>query len=326
MKQNFRRLMLAFAAALLLPGAGHAEIPGGAITLMVPYSPGGLSDVLARAVAPSLGKALGRNVIVENLTGASGSIAATKVLSTPTGQQIFVASGTEAILAPLTLKAVKYGPADFQLLGLVSQIPLAVFVRNELPVHSVDELVQYSRKAGSSELSYGSVGPGSLFHLAGDSLAQTAGIKATHVPYRGGMPMLQDLMAGHIDFGFAPADATLSKLAVSGKMRALAIATTTRSPAFPGIPTFSESKSVPGFSVPPVWVGLMVPTSTPEATVLQLQKAVQEAMASPEVLKAVEQAGGAVPPAMTLAQSSAFLRDQATQLAALLKAAKLEPN
>lgn len=327
MKRNFRRLVLALAAACLLPCAAQAQVAAGTVSIVVPYPPGGVSDLLARAVAPAMGRLLSRTVVIENVTGASGSIAASKVLGAPAnGTLLFMGSPTEVVLAPLTLKAVKYSAADFRLLDLVNTGDLALYVRGDLPVHSLDELLAHARKPGAKELTYGSTGPGSLYHLAGDSLREAAGLAAVHIPYRGGMPLLQDLMGGSVDMTVMPADGTIAKMAESGKMRAIALAAPARSPRFPGVPTFAESKGLPKFTTPPVWVGLLVPVGTPEPVAVQLHKALQEAMALPEVRQAVEAAGGTVPAPMTLAQSAAFLRQETSKLGALAKAAKLEPN
>lgn len=331
MTLQLTRLQLVLATTCLLPAlspTAQAQAPSGsAVSIVVPYPAGGMSDVLARAIAPRLGKQLGRTVIIENVTGASGSIAAAKVLNAPVnGNLLFMGSSTEVVLAPLTIKAVKYKASDFRLLGLVSSGPLALYVRGDLPVNSVDELLAYAKRPGAKELSYGSIGPGSLFHLAGDSLRAAAGIGAVHVPYRGGMPLFQDLMGGSVDMAVIPADGLIAKLVESGKIKALAVASPMRSPRLPNVPTFAESRALPRFVAPPVWIGVLAPAATPEPVVAQLHKALNDTLAMPEVRQALDAAGGTQAPPMTLAQSSAFLQSETAKLGALAKAAKLEPN
>lgn len=332
-KRSFVRMagaactLAATATLALLPGTAFAQVAAGTVTIVVPYPAGGVSDLLARAVAPAMGKLLSRTVVIENVTGASGSIAAAKVLAAPAnGTMLFMGSPTEVVLAPMTIKAVKYTAADFRLLDLVNTSSLALYVRGDLPVNSVDELLAYARKPGAKELSYGSTGPGSLYHLAGDSLREAAGLNAVHIPYRGGMPLLQDLMGGSVDMTVMPADGTIAKMVDSGKMRAIAVAAPARSPRFPNVPTFAESKGLPKFGTPQAWVGLLVPAATPEPVAAQLHKALADAMAQPEVRHAVEAAGGTVPAPMSLAQANSFLRQDSAKLEALAKAAKLEPN
>ncbi|HSV53916.1 MAG TPA: tripartite tricarboxylate transporter substrate binding protein [Burkholderiaceae bacterium] len=326
-KKTFLRATLALAAACAAPAFAQTPATGTPISIVVPYPAGGISDIFARALAPTLGKILGRNVVVENITGASGSIAASKVLNAPpNGNLLFMGSPTEVVLAPVTLKAVKYQASDFRLLGLVTQAPLALYVRGDLPVNSVDELLAYARKPGAKELSYGSTGPGSLYHLAGEGLREAAGLHAVHIPYRGGMPLLQDLMGSSVDMTLLPADGTIAKMAEGGKMKAIAVAAPARSPRFPNVQTFAESKALPQFTAQGVWGGVMVPAAMPEALVVQLHKALSETLASPEVRQALDAAGGAMPPIMSLAQAAAFYQTESTKLIAAAKAAKLEPN
>lgn len=331
MKNTFTRLLLALASTCLLSvvaPVAHAQMaPGTVVSIIVPYPAGGLSDLLARAIAPTLSKLLSRTVVIENITGASGSIAAAKVLNAPAnGSMLFLGSPTEAVLAPLTLRTVKYQASDFRLISMMNTAPLALYVRGDLPVSNVDELLALAKQSTAKDLSYGSTGPGSLYHLAGDSFRAAAGINAVHIPYRGGMPLLQDLMGNNVDMTLMPVDGTIAKMVESGKMKAIAVAAPARSVRFPNVPTFSESKSMPRFTTPPVWGGVMVSSATPESVVAQLFKALSDTLAVPEVRQAIEAAGGGLPAPMTLGQMSDFYQGESVKLTALAKAAKLEPN
>ena len=325
MKKTIWTLALAAGFA----GTALAQMPASQpMTFVVPYPPGGVSDIMARALAPAMGKVLGRTIVADNLPGASGSIAAKKVLDAPAnGNLLFMGSPTEAVLAPATLKAVKYQPMDFRLLAVVYQAPLALYVRGDLPAHSVDELLAYARKPDTKPLSYGSTGPGSLFHLAGEGLREASGLDLAHIAYRGGAPLMQDVMGGNVDMTLLPADGNIAKRVEGGRMRAIAIAAPARVAAFPNVPTFAESKSLPRFTAQGVWAGVMVPAATPEPVVVQLHKALGEALAMPDVRQALEAAGGTSLPAFqTLDQAKAFYQGEIGKLTAAAKLAKLEPN
>ena len=179
----------AFAQATVQP------FPSKVITIYVPYSAGGISDQQARTIAPHLSKALGQPVVIENLTGANGSIAAQKMLSSPVdGHSMMVVSPNETILAPLTITGLKYQAEDFRLLANGIAAPTALLARPTLDVNNLNELLAY---AVAKELRYGSVGLGSMPHLTAEDFRQRTGARLLHVPYRGGAPMIQDMMAGH---------------------------------------------------------------------------------------------------------------------------------
>ena len=323
---SIRGLLAVWAITVAAPVAAQAPAAT-PLSIIVPYPAGGVSDVLARAIAPTLGRILGRTTIVENLPGASGSIAANRLLAAPAnGSTLFIGSPTEVVLAPVTLKTVKYQASDFRLLGLLTEGPLAVYVRSSLPVASIDELMTHSRQNADKPLSYGSTGIGSIYHLATEELKTASGLNAVHIPYRGGSALLQDLMGGNVDMAMFPAVGAMSKLVESGRMKAIAVAAPVRSARFPSVATFAESKSLPRFSTQNVWAGVLVPATTPEALVVQLHKALAETLATPEVRQAVEAAGDSLPAPLSLAQAAAFYQGEAGKLIAAAKLAKLEPN
>src|SRR3989344_2502326 len=175
---NRRSLLLALPL-LSLSLTGLAQTPSDILTLYVPYPPGGPSGVFARTLTPGLSRPF---------------------------------PPTELGRAPATLKAVKYKPSDFRLVTLISKPPLGVYVRCDLPANSIDELVAYAKSNKERPLNYGSVGIGSVYHLAGDALVKGMGVDMTHVPYRGATPLLQDLMGGQLDLAFFPVDGNLAKM------------------------------------------------------------------------------------------------------------------
>lgn len=297
-------------------------------TFYVPFPAGGSSDVFARTLTPGLARQLQRTVVVENLAGASGSIAANKVLARgPAGDALFLGSPSETILAPATLKAVKYKPSDLRLVYLISKPSLGVYVRGDLPVNSIDELVAYARAQKDKPVTYGSVGVGSVYHLAGNAFMQAVGAPMTHVPYRGGAPLLQDLMGSQLDMALFPADGHLAKMAAGGKMRVIGMTGTARSPLFPQAGTFAESKTLPGFSTVDVWGGVFMPRVTPESLVQAVHRAAVAAMAEPDTRRAMELAAG-VPlmPTMDLAQLAQFYATETQRFQEATQRAQLEPN
>lgn len=323
-----RRTLL--AAALATATAARAQTPAlpQTLTLMVPFPPGGASDGFARALAPRLARELGCTVIVDNLAGASGSLAANKVLGrAAAGDMLFVASPTELILAPATLQAVRYKPEDFRNLGIISRPPLALYVRADIPAGNVDELVAWSRAHPDKPLTYGSVGVGSIYHLAGEAFAEAAGVETSHVPYKGGAPMLQDLLGGHVDMALFPADGHMAKRIAGSKVKTLAVTGAARTPAFPSVPTFAESKGLAKFSTVDVWGGFFVPTATPAALTPALYRGVQAAMADAETQQQMQAlAGVPLMPAMTLAQAASFYEAEITRYRQAVAKAKLQPS
>lgn len=181
----------AVLASLLMTGIALAAdpYPNKPVNLVVPYPAGGLSDVLARMVNQPLSKQLHQPVIVENLGGASGAIAAQKVLAAPSdGYQIFQGSPNELILGPLSNAAVKFKSEDFRMIHMLGTSSLAVYTRPDFPASNMDELVDYARKAAAAgkPMTYASVGNGSMYHLLGEQLSKITGVPMLHVPYKGG--------------------------------------------------------------------------------------------------------------------------------------------
>ena len=323
-----RRSLLLSLSLLAASTALHAQTSTEAMTIYVPFPVGGSSDVFARTLAPTLSKQLQRTLIVENLAGASGSIAANKVLSRGgSGDALFLASPTETILAPATMKMAKYKPADFRMVGLISRVPLGVYVRADLPVQSIDELVTYAKSRKDTPLSYGSVGIGSVYHLAGTAFMQAVGAPMTHIPYKGGAPLLQDLMGGQLDMALFPADGHLAKMTANGKMRVIGITSPSRSPLFPNAGTFAESKTLPKFGTVDVWGGLFVSKATPEATVQALHRAFQATIEDPETKKAMDTAtGGMLASPMSLDQLARFYSTESQRFENAVKQANIELN
>lgn len=324
-----RRRFLAATASLAGAGglAPALAQQGNTLNFVVPFSAGGISDLFARVMSPEMGKALNKTVVIDNVTGASGSIAARKVLGRgAAGDTVFMGSPTDLITAPATIKAANYKSTDFTLVSLITRTPLAVFVRADLPVKTVDELITLARSQPGKPLSYGSVGVGSIFHLAGELFAQAGGMKLTHVPYRGGAPLLQDLASSQIDMVLFSASGDMAKNVAGGRMRALAVAGTKQAPAFAGLSTFADSRLLPNWSTIDVWAGVLAPAATPSAVLSALHAACASALADPPTHKAiVDASGGPLSPPMTLAQLEEFYSKEIARYTTAIKQVNLSP-
>ena len=328
MKKPMPRL-LTLIAGLVLAGTALAQsFPSKPVTLMVPYPAGGLSDVIARTLNTALSKQLGQAVIVENLGGASGGIAAQKVLNSPAeGYMIFQGSPNELVLAPLSNAAIKYKSEDFRLVQMISINPLAMFARKDLPANNGDELVAYARKTAASgkPMTYASVGPGSMYHLLGEHMSKLTGIEMTHVPYKGAAPAQQDLMSGAVDIFMTPYGKGPVQLAEDGKLKVVAALSQERQELIKKHPTLNESTALKGF-VFDTWSGYFVHKDTPEAVVQILHKALSEVANDPAIRSALEAQAMTVPRPQPLAALSKVYGDNTSRYRAIAKAMNLQPH
>ena len=216
---------------------------------MVPYPAGGPSDAIARIFNVPLGKELGQQVLVENLGGVSGALAAQKVLAAPAdGYYLFQGSPNEVILSPLANAAVKLKAEDFRLVHPVTDAVMVFVTRKDLPANNVDELIALARKSADKPLTYGSVGIGSLYHLILEDVQQRTGIKLAHVPYKGNAPLLQDIGGGQVDFAVLVYSAGMGALADQGRLKVIGQLGAQRSELLKNVPTVSEGKELKNFS------------------------------------------------------------------------------
>jgi len=331
LKTATRRSLLArgvaLAAGTLLAGAAFAQ--NKPITLLVPYPAGGLSDVIARMVEKPFAKAAGQMVIVDNLGGAAGSIAAQKVLNSPAdGQIVYQGSPNELVLAPMAMQSVKYKSEDWRMVQMIGSFPMAVLARKGLPANNVDELVALAKKsaAAGKPLTYASVGVGSFYHVVGAHFAHTIGAEMTHVPYKGFAPAQQDLAGNLVDVAFFVVDSRLPGFVDQGMFKVLATMAQPGKPEAKFLekyPSINESKSVKDFAFD-TWTGYFVRKDTPESVVAALNKNLATAMNDPEARKKLEDLGGRVPPMLSVADAQKEYERQTARFRAIAKGIKLE--
>lgn len=297
-----RRTILASSAAFLLKSSGNVfaqTFPSKAITLVVPFAPGGTTDILARIIGQLLSAELGFPVIIENKGGAGGNIGAAAVAqATADGHTLLMGyNGTNAI-NPSLYPTIPWNPAtSFDAIGMVARVNNAVVVHPSLPVHSYADLVAYA-KANPGKLTYGSAGAGSIFHLGGVLFELSTGTKLTHLAYRGAAPALNDLVGGHIQLMFTTIPTALS-LIKGGKIRAIGVTGEQRSPLFPDLPTAKES----GLTelVIDSWFGVFAPAKLPVAVRTKLETVLASVLRS-EIIKQKFEEQGAVPTPLTGAE------------------------
>ena len=302
--------------------------PAKPVTLMVPYPAGGVSDVIARTLNTTLAKHLGQPVIVENLGGASGGIAAQKVLNSPAdGYMIFQGSPNELILAPMANAAIKYKPEDFRLVQMITINPLVMFARKDFPADNPAQFLAVAKQAAADKkpLTYASVGPGSMYHLLGEHMSKMTGIPMTHVPYKGGAPANQDLIGGQVDIFITVYGKSYQQLADSGKIKILAMLNNERVEGVKQYPAISESKQLKNFTHN-IWTGFFVKKDTPEPIVQALHKAVTETLGDPAVRAGLDTNSQQVPRALSLQEASKAYAEGTAQFRAIAKSINLQPQ
>lgn len=321
-----RRTVLTACAAL----AGMAVWPSAAanrpVNLVVTFPAGGPSDAIARVLNGPLGRKLGQTVVVENISGAGGTLAAQRVLRAPAdGHSILQGTPNETILAPLVMAEARVRAEDFRLVHPVAEGVLVVATRADLGVRSVDELVALARRSTARPLSYGSVGIGSLNHFIVEDMQRRTGVELLHVPYRGNAPLVSDLAGGQVDFAVLVYSAALGGMAEQGRLHVIGQLGAQRSELLRNVPAVAEGESLPGFSFR-TWTGFMVPRATPEPLVQRLHAATGGILQDPAVrAQLAAQTQHAAAP-MTLAEASAFFEAETARYRALARTIGLQPQ
>ena len=282
----------ALTGLLLTADAALAQTPDWPtrpITIIAPYPPGASTDFIARLIRDPLAEQLGQTVVVENRPGAGGTTGAAQVAhSAPDGYTLLVTVNAPVTMNSFMQKNFPYDPMKaFTLVIKVADVVMTLAVNAKLPVTTVQELIDYAKKNPEQKMSFGSAGIGSAHHIAGELLKQKTGLNMVHVPYRGGGPAIQDLVAGHIPISFGTTPAVLPQVQ-GGTIRVLGLAEEKRSPDLPGVPTIAET--VPGV-VTYTWVGVFAAAGTPKPIVDRINGIIAEAIKKPDFIAKLKTQG-----------------------------------
>jgi tripartite-type tricarboxylate transporter receptor subunit TctC len=319
-----RVLSLVFLALCALAGPASAQsFPAKPVTIVVPFPPGPALDLVARLVAAKLADALGVTVVVENRTGANGTLGSNAVArAAPDGHTLLFATASTHVTAVHLMKNLPYDPVkDFAPIVAAVEPVTCLIVNGALPVNSVADLVAYV-KARPGELGYGSSGVGSVFHLMGELFNQSAGVKINHVPYRGVAPALQDVVAGHIPMAFLAISNALA-VADTKAIKILAVLEPARFPRRNDIPSMSEA--IPAFKKPSSWFGVFGPAGLPAPVAARLNAEIVKALNAPDVKAKLDENGMAVIGG-TPEDFRALIADGIVRYGAIIKAAGVQPE
>jgi len=326
LKLNRRQILISSAAAstsLLWPQANaQSAWPGKPLRLVVPFAPGGSSEIVARAIAGEMAKTIGQNVFVENKPGAAGNIAMQEVASSTDDHTLILGHiGTLAVNPYIFPKLSYDANRDFVPITLISKVPSLYVVHPDLPVKNLKEFVAYA-KARPGQLNYGSAGNGSAGHLAFEYLKMVSETFMVHVPYRGTGPMLTDLMAGRLQAASVGAPALLSFIK-AGKLRCIATGTTQRLPQLPDVPTVAE-QGFKGFEMTQ-WYGLLAPRKWPAANIAKLEaEAIKAAQGSVVKDKLSQETALAV--GNTGKEFEAFIKAEQARWKPVIQRAQIKPD
>ena len=307
---------IALAAATLSLGAAAQAYPTKPITIVVPFSAGGTTDILARLVGQYLTTELGQPVVVDNKAGAGGNIGGALAAKAPAdGYTLFMGTvGTHAINAALYKKMPFDHVKDFAPLSRVANVPNLLVAHPSQPFKTVPEMIAYA-KANPGKINFGSPGNGASPHLSGELFKSMAKVELTHIPYKGSAPAVSDLLGNQIAIMFDNMPSVIPHVR-SGKLRAIAISTAKRSPELPDVPTIAEA-GVPGYEAVS-WFGLFAPAATPKPVLDKLSAALSKVLANPEVQKKISAQGGETVNE-TPAQFAAFIRSETTKWGKVVK-------
>ena len=303
--------------ALFASAPVFAQYPAKPIRLVVGFAPGGAADAVSRAISDPLSRILGQSIIIDNRPGNGSSLAAELVAKAPAdGYTMLIASPSSQSVNPAINRNLGYVPErDFAPVTKVTSSPLVVAVHPSLPVHSIPELIAYAKKM-PGKLNYGSSGNGSAPHLGAVLFSRVAGVEMVHVPYKGGGPAVQALLAGDIQLSFATPPSVLP-LVQAGRLRGLAVTTRAASPSVPGLPGMAEA-GLPGYDLT-FWYGFFVPAGTPPEAIRKLYAATTQVLQRADLKQLLAKEGTDVAGSKSPGEFAAFLREDAKLWQQLVK-------
>jgi tripartite-type tricarboxylate transporter receptor subunit TctC len=316
-----KALLAGFALAGGLIATAFAAYPDRPVTIIVPFPPGGSTDMVARAIAPKLQEKLGQPFVIENRAGATGAIGATAVKNAaPDGYTIMVASIGVFAVNPFIQKQLQYDPVkDLDPITVAVRAPNVLVTRAEFPANSVPELIALLKKS-PDRITFASSGAGSSDHLTAALFWQKSGTSGIHIPYKGGAPAITDLLAGHVDVSFQNINAVINHIR-AGKLKVLAVTGGKRSPLLPQVPTLAEAgvQGVDVFS----WQGIAGPKGMPADVKAKLHAAIVAALNDPENRKRMEEIGLEIV-ANTPEQMAKFQAEELARWKQVIEVGKIE--
>jgi tripartite-type tricarboxylate transporter receptor subunit TctC len=315
---------MGLAIALPIAAASAQSYPSRPVTIITPFAAGSVTDATARAIAQHLQEALGQSFVVENRAGAGGLLAASAVArAAPDGHTLLITTNTTHSAAPGLFKSVPYDPIrDFTPVARIGSFPSLIAVHPGQPIRSMHELVSYA-KANPGKLSFGSSGAGAMTHLTGELFKSLAGLPdIVHVPYRGGGPLISDLISGHIPIIAQSVTANMMELHETGKVRMLCVTSPQRLAAFPSLPTAVEA-GLPNM-VAQNFIGLFAPAKTPKEIIDQLAQSTRAAMADAQFRQAFVSAGFDPYPDSTPEKAREFVEAEITRWTPIIKSLGLK--
>ena len=319
---NRRQCLVALGAGSL--GSAWAQTAPAArtLTLIVPFTAGGASDLGARMLAPELGKLLNQTVTVENLPGAGGALAIQKLLrAEPDGNTLLYGGLSETLLVPMVNPAVGYKPEDLQPVALAGSTPIVLAVRPDFPASTIDEWVALVRSQ-PGKFNYGSAGIGSFAHVMGETIKEKAGLFMVHIPYRGVQQIITDVIGGQLDLAITTA-ANGASMAAAGRLKLLGVSSPTRVEVMKNVPTFAESTALKGLEMS-VWALMLVTKATPAEVQERLSQAINTALMVPALKTARQRLAAELPAMMDPAQARAFLASEQARYRAVT--ARIRPE
>ena len=302
--------VLACAAVIAAVGATPVraqDFPSRPVTMIVPFTPGGAGDILSRMLGPRLEQKWGKPFVVENKPGAGGVIGAVAAQkAAPDGYTLMIAPSATLAINVTLYKSLPYDPrTDFVPLALAAQTPFVLVVNPELPVQTVADLIKLAKEK-PKQLSYASAGPGVPHHLFAELLKSMTGIEMTHVPYKGSLPALNDVVAGHVPLMFVDLGPALGMIK-AGKVRAIGVSTATRLSTLPDVPPIGDT--VPGFDAAS-WQMIVAPAKTPRPIVDKLHADIEGALATPELKEQIGKTGMVPMDSRPIADLQAFIASE----------------
>lgn len=315
------KVLVGVAIALAAGQSQAQQYPQRPVTLVVPFPPGAATDAFGRIVADRMGKVLGQQMVVVNRDGASGTIGTHSVArAAPDGYTLVWGTSSGLAIMPALGRKIPYdAQRDFAPVSLGAKLAYLLVVHPSMPVKSVKELIAFA-KASPGKLNYASAGVGGAPHLSMELFKSMSGIDVVHVPYRGTALFMTDLVAGQVEMGFASPVSTLP-FTRNERLRPLAVTTTVRVDAYPGLPTMAEA-GLPGYELTQ-WYAMLAPAKTPPEIIATLNGAIRKALADPEVHRRITSEGG-VPSPTSPEELAAFIRSETAKYAKIAQAAKLK--